>query len=288
MDEVQACADSARKARSHAQTCTDSAHQAELSRARIDTRRTASVQRLLEEYGISEEEALIQEPNIELPSDASTVVNRLRRDLKAMGDVNVGAIEAYHRLTERWDELTNQREDVLGGILQVEASIRELDKLTREKFVTTFAELEAAFAKIFTRLFPGGEGRIFLTDPENILETGVDIDVMLPGKKRQRLELLSGGERSLCAASFLFSLLQVKPSPLVILDEVDAPLDGRNVERFIELLQDFMQTIQFILITHNPTTIESAPVWLGVTMQEPGVSTLVPAKFAPAEAIVLN
>jgi len=288
MDEVQQCADSARKARSHAQTCTDSAHQAELARARIDTKRTASVQRLLEEYGISEEEAMVQEPLIQLPSDAAAVVNRLRRDLKAMGDVNVGAIEAYQRLTERWDELTNQREDVLGGILQVEASIRELDKLTREKFVTTFAAIEIAFADIFTRLFPGGEGRIFLTDPENILETGVDIDVMLPGKKRQRLELLSGGERSLCAASFLFSLLQVKPSPLVILDEVDAPLDGRNVERFISLLQDFMQTAQFILITHNPTTIESAPIWLGVTMQEPGVSTLVPARFAPVEAIVLN
>jgi chromosome segregation protein len=286
--QVEALAQSARSARSHAQTCSEQAHQAELSRARIETRRAGSVQRLLEEYRITEDEALEQEAGVELPPDAASVVGKLRRELKAMGDVNVGAIEAFEKLTERWDELTNQSEDILGGIRQVEGSIRELDKLTRERFVNTFREVQLAFTEIFARLFGGGEGRIYLTDEENMLESGVEIDVMLPGKKRQRLELLSGGERSLCAASFLFALLQVKPSPLVILDEVDAPLDGRNVERFIALLQDFMKVSQFILITHNPTTIESAPVWLGVTMQEPGVSTLVPARFAPPQALVLN
>lgn len=273
----------ARSARSHAQTCTETAHQAEVSRARIETRRAASAQRLLEEYGVSEDDALVQAASIELPADAVTVVNRLRREIKAMGDVNVGAVEAFERLTERWDELTNQQEDIVGGIRQVEASIRELDKLTRERFVNTFEQLQVAFSEMFQKLFGGGEGRIYLTDEENILESGVEIDVMLPGKKRQRLELLSGGERSLCAASFLFALLKVKPSPLVILDEVDAPLDGRNVERFIETLHEFSAISQFILITHNPTTIESAPIWLGVTMQEPGVSTLAPMRFAPIE-----
>jgi chromosome segregation protein len=286
--EIDAKGDESRKARSHAQTCSESAHQAELSRARIETKRTASVQRLLEEYGIAEEQALEQADGVTVPADAVSLVNRLRREIKAMGDVNVGAVEAYQRLTERFSELTHQREDILGGIKEVEASIRELDKLTRERFVNTFAEVQQAFSEIFSRLFGGGEGRIFLTDEDNVLESGVDIDVMLPGKKRQRLELLSGGERSLCAASFLFALLKVKPSPLVILDEVDAPLDGRNVERFIALLHDFTAISQFILITHNPTTIESAPVWLGVTMQEPGVSTLVPAKFTPTHAAVLN
>ncbi|HRK22641.1 MAG TPA: AAA family ATPase, partial [Fimbriimonadaceae bacterium] len=118
--------------------------------------------------------------------------------------------------------------------------------------------------------------------------SGIEIDVTLPGKKQQRLELLSGGERSLCATAFLFSLLKVKPSPLVILDEVDAPLDGRNVERFVEMLKDFTETTQFILITHNPTTIEAAPVWIGVTMQEPGVSTLVPARMPSLEPVSAN
>lgn len=198
-----------------------------------------------------------------------------------MGEVNLGAVEAFERLTSRWDELTNQSEDVSEGIKQIESSVRELDKLTRERFIETFEKLQVAFTEIFATLFAGGEGRIFLTDQDNVLEAGVEIDVLLPGKKRQRLELLSGGERSLCATSFLFALLQVKPSPLVVLDEVDAPLDGRNVERFLALLQDFTKTTQFILITHNMTTIQSAPVWLGVTMDEPGVSTLVPVRFTP-------
>ena len=277
--ELSALGDAARSARSHAQACTEAAHQAELTRARTDTRRAGLLQRLIEDYNVGEDEAMDQAPGIELPKDASTLVNRLRRDLKAMGDVNLGAVEAYERLTTRWDELTLQSEDVASGITQIEACIHELDKLTRERFVDTFAQVQAAFADIFSRLFDGGHGRLFLTDEQNILESGVEIDVLLPGKKRQRLELLSGGERSLCATSFLFALLRVKPSPLVILDEVDAPLDGRNVERFLALLHDFTAVTQFILITHNPTTIESAPIWLGVTMDEPGVSTLVPVRF---------
>jgi len=144
------------------------------------------------------------------------------------------------------------------------------------------------FGDIFQRLFGGGEGVLSLADTNNILESGIEIDVTLPGKTRKRLELLSGGERSLCATAFLFSLLKVKPSPLVVLDEVDAPLDGRNVERYVEMLHDFSERSQFIVITHNPTTIESAPIWLGVTMSEPGVSTLVPTKVQVAKAVVTS
>ncbi len=277
-------AEEARKARDNAAAVGDATHQAELSRARADAKRAAAGQRLFEEYGVSEDEALEQGDGIEVPADAPGLVARLRKELKAMGDVNLGAIEAFDRLTQRSDELEGQRADILEGIEQVEASISELDKLTRERFVNTFQQVQSAFSEIFAKLFGGGEGSIFLTDPASILDTGIEIAVTLPGKKRQRLELLSGGERALCASAFLFSLLQVKPSPLVILDEVDAPLDGRNVERFAALLQEFTANTQFIVITHNPTTIESAPVWLGVTMQEPGVSTLVPARL-PEKAV---
>ena len=168
----------------------------------------------------------------------------------------------------------------LDGIEQVEASIKELDKLTRERFLNTFSQVQVHFEELFTKLFGGGEGKITLTDENNVLESGIEIEVQLPGKKRQQLQLLSGGERALCASAFLFSLLRVKPSPLVVLDEVDAPLDGRNVERFATLLHEFTDNTQFIVITHNPTTIEQAPVWLGVTMQEPGVSMLVPTKVS--------
>jgi chromosome segregation protein len=278
---IASSGEKARSSRSAAQTTTEASHEAELVRARIETRRASLLQRLIEEYSVSEDAALTQAPGIELPADASTVVNRLRRELKAMGDVNLGAVEAFERLTTRWDELTTQSEDVSEGIKQIQASIQELDNLTRERFLDTFDRLKTSFSAVFSRLFDGGEGRLLLRNEQNVLETGVEIDVLLPGKKRQRLELLSGGERSLCATAFLFSLLQVKPSPLVILDEVDAPLDGRNVERFLALLQEFTATSQFIIITHNPTTIESAPVWLGVTMDEPGVSTMIPVRFTP-------
>jgi chromosome segregation protein len=270
----------AKSARANASSVGDGVHQAELNRARAEAKRGSSLQRLYEEYGLTEEDAIEQEGKHEVPDDAATVVSRLRRELKAMGDVNVGAIEAYERLTVRFDELNVQQQDILDGIEQVQASIKELDKLTRDRFLDTFEKVQVAYEEMFQKLFEGGEGKIILTDPTNVLESGIEIEVQLPGKRRQQLQLLSGGERALCATAFLFSLLYVKPSPLVVLDEVDAPLDGRNVERFAALLQEFTDKIQFIIITHNPTTIEKAPVWLGVTMQEPGVSTLLPMRVS--------
>lgn len=270
----------AKAARANAHSMGDSVHQSELNRARAEAKKAASLQRLYEEYGLTEEDAIEQEGRHEVPPDAAAVVSRLRRDLKAMGDVNVGAIEAYERLTVRFDELDVQQKDILDGIEQVQASIKELDKLTSERFLETFTQVQAVFETMFQKLFGGGEGKLSLTDSTNVLESGLDIEVQLPGKRQQQLQLLSGGERALCAMAFLFSLLQIKPSPLVVLDEVDAPLDGRNVERFATLLHEFTDRTQFIIITHNPTTIEQAPVWLGVTMQEPGVSTLIPTRVS--------
>ena len=275
----------ARAARQGAQAGADGAHQAELSRARWEGKRAAALQRLLEDYNLSEEEALQLAGTVDVPDDAPGIVSRLRRELRAMGDVNLGAIEAYERLTVRAEELGAQVEDIEEGIRQVEAGIRELDRLTQDRFAATFERLEAAFAETFAKLFGGGEGCLKLTAPGNLLETGIDIEVTLPGKKRQRLELLSGGERALCAAAFLFALLKVKPSPIVILDEIDAPLDGRNVERFIELLQEMRPHTQFILITHNHVTILAADNWIGVTMQgRDGVSTIVPVNVAELAA----
>ena len=278
-EEAQAAADQARQGRDNVLALGQANHQAELSRARAETRRATTAERLMDAYGLTEEDAVAQEGVHEIPDDAQQLAGRLRREIKAMGDVNVGAIEAFERLTERLESLGAQREDTMNGIVQVEASIKELDKLTRDKFVNTFNAVRDNFAVMFTRLFGGGSAELSLTDPDNVLETGVDIVVQLPGKKRQPLQLLSGGERSLCASAFLFALLKHKPAPLVVLDEVDAPLDGRNVERFAEALLEFSEFIQFITITHNHTTIAAAPTLLGVTMQEPGVSTLVPMRL---------
>ena len=278
--------DGLKNAQANVMALSESNHQNELARARAETKRATLAERLMDAYALSETDALAQESMHEVPADAQSVVGRLRREIKAMGDVNTGAIEAFERLSERFETLSLQRDDILNGIAQVEASIHELDKLTRDKFVTTFEAVRTEFSVMFTKLFGGGSASIELTDPNKVLESGVEIEVQLPGKKRQPLQLLSGGERSLCASAFLFALLTVKPAPLVVLDEVDAPLDGRNVERFAATLREFSKTIQFIVITHNPATIEIAPNWLGVTMQEPGVSTLVPAKLPGSKAVV--
>lgn len=273
----------AKVSRANATAIGDASHQAELNRTRLDARRSAAVQRLMEEYGLSEIEALQQEGTHEVPPDAQVVVNRLRRELRSMGDVNVGAIDAYVRLTTRLEELAAQKDDIVTGIEQVEAGIGELDRLTKDRFISTFVAVQESFAEMFQKLFQGGEGRLSLSDQTHVLESGIELEITLPGKKRQPLALLSGGERALCASAFLFALLKVKPSPLVVLDEVDAPMDGTNVERFASTLHEFSDRSQFIVITHNPTTIQSALVWLGVTMQEPGISTLLPTRLPPLD-----
>ena len=272
----------AKHARDNAVGVAEGIHRAEIERAQADSRRAAALQRLMEEYALDETAVDAQAGTLAVPDGALSIVNRLRRELRGMGDVNLGAIEAFERLDSRLQELATQQADVLSGIAGVEASIKELDRLTRDRFGETFTKVRDEFAAMFLKLFDGGEGVLSLTDPERLLESGIDIAVTLPGKRRQALNLLSGGERSLCTVAFLFALLRVKPSPLVVLDEVDAPLDGRNVERFADALKEFTATTQFIVITHNMTTMERAPVLLGVTMQE-GVSMILPARLPVPE-----
>lgn len=254
----------------------ESLRNAEIERARAESKRANAAQRLIEEYGLEPDIALEEFGGLEIPEDAQSVVSKLKRDLKALGHPNLGAIEAFARLTERWTELVVQLEDLESSRKEIDASIAELDHLTRDRFLDAFQAVNEQFGKRFQQLFGGGEANLSLTDALNPLTSGVEIELVIPGKKKQRLELLSGGERSLCGCAFLFALLSVKPSPLVVLDEVDAPLDGRNVERYIEVLKSFRGITQFMVITHNPVTIEAAPVWFGVTMREPGVTTVLP------------
>lgn len=285
--EAQERAREAERAASAARTAGSAAeaesHKLEIALTRHDLKRASAAARLLEEYGIEEAAARAIAEQGRPEPDAASLVASLRRQIKAMGDVNVGAIEAYERLSVRYEELSVQRADVVGGKEQIEASIRELDKLTSERFAATFEEVRKQFKETFVKVFEGGEAEISLVEADDPLDAGVDIQVTLPGKRRQRLELLSGGERALGALTFLCSLLKVRPSPLVVLDEVDAPLDGRNVERFVALLRSFEGRSQFVVVTHNQVTIENSDVWLGVSMQEPGVSTVIPFR-APQEA----
>jgi chromosome segregation protein len=216
-------------------------------------------------------------------------------ELRGMGQVNTGAVAEYERLTERYEFLFAQQADLEKSRESLLATIAEIDDSTRGVFMETFEAVRTEFDRLFARLFEGGSTKLILTDPDDLLETGIEVIAQPPGKKAQSLSLLSGGERALTATALLFAFLAVKPSPFVLLDEVDAPLDGANVEKFTRLVLEFSERSQFLLITHNPTTMEAAPTWYGVTMREPGISSIlsyrVPPESTPSEsdsAVVLT
>jgi chromosome segregation protein len=247
----------------------------ELAEARYEIARQQAAIKLLEEYDVTAEHALSLAHGPEVMPDSPKEVARLRRELRALGDVNVAAVEEFDRLSERFSYMTAQKTDAQLAKDKVYEAIREIDDSTRDVFMKTFHAVEDAFQTVFLRLFNGGTAHLKLTEPGDLLETGIDILVQLPGKKQQNLQLLSGGERALTAVALLFAFLKVKPAPFCLLDEVDAPLDGANIERFADLLKEFGQTTQFLVITHNPATMEAAHVWYGVTMQEPGISRVL-------------
>lgn len=254
---------------------TRNLHETELRLARLEVQMTQATERLRDEYSISKEEALARPEDTTIDRNTAMEVGRLRRELRGMGQVNTGAVGEYERLTERLEFLTTQRADLEKGRESLLATIAEIDDSTRGVFMETFEAVRTEFDRLFTQLFEGGTTKLILTNPDDILETGIDVIAQPPGKKPQHLSLLSGGERALTATALLFSFLAVKPSPFVLLDEVDAPLDGANVEKFTRLVEEFSQRSQFLLITHNPVTMEAAPTWYGVTMREPGISSIL-------------
>jgi chromosome segregation protein len=185
------------------------------------------------------------------------------------------AVEEHAEEDRRLAFLLEQRADLVAARDDLVAAIRQINRTAREVFLQTFDQVRVNFQRVFQSLFQGGECDVWLADPEDPLETPVEIQASPKGKKTQRIHLLSGGERTLTALALLFALYLVKPSPFCVLDEVDAPLDESNVGRFVQLLQDFKAETQFIVITHNPRTMEAADWVYGVTMEEPGVSSIV-------------
>jgi len=202
-------------------------------------------------------------------------VEALRTRLNRLGDVNVGAIDELRALEERQQFLSSQREDLERSLADLERTIQKLNRASRTRFAETFARVNETFQQVFPRLFRGGEGRLVLTDEHNLLETGVDIIVCPPGKRLDSVGLLSGGEKALVAVSLILSLFLINPTPFCILDEVDAPLDDANINRFSQMIREMSDRSQFIVITHNKRTMEAADVLYGVTMQEPGVSKII-------------
>jgi chromosome segregation protein len=210
---------------------------------------------------------------------------RVTAALDAIGPVNPLAVEEHAEESKRLEFLTTQRDDLIGARQALTQAIREIDGTARSMFLETFTAVQSNFSRVFHTLFGGGECELRLANPDDPLESEIDIHAAPRGKRTQRIHLLSSGERTLVAVSLLFSIYLTKPSPFCLMDEVDAPLDDANVGRFTRLLDEFKADTQFLVITHNPRTMQSADAVYGVTMQEPGVSTIVGVRLAEPEPV---
>ena len=199
----------------------------------------------------------------------------MKRKISGLGNINVDAIEEYKTVSERYEFLSGQRDDLLTAQKDLTGIITDMTKVMRSEFEVKFNEISKYFKSTFTALFGGGTASLSLDNPENILESGINIDVQPPGKKLQSLSLLSGGERALSAIALLFAILKTRPTPFCFLDEIEAALDDVNVYRFADYIKGYSENTQFIVVTHRRGTMEAADVIYGVTMQEKGVSKLL-------------
>jgi chromosome segregation protein len=249
---------------------TELAGRRETIRSRLETEWRRSLDALLD--GFEE----LELPTEELRSEAAT----LRASLDELGPVNPLAIEEHEEEQRRLEFLTSQRNDLVAAKQSLHQAIREIDSTARELFLATFSQVRENFRQIFQRMFGGGECDLRLENPDAPLDCDIEVHASPRGKKTQRIHLLSSGERALVALSLLFGIFLTKPSPFCLMDEVDAPLDDQNIGRFVKMLNDFKSRTQFIVITHNPrTTSEAADAVYGVTMQEPGVSSIVSVRL---------
>lgn len=267
-------------------------HALEVRLARLEAEWESGLKHLAEDFELSWEEAKelknSQSQERGAFSPERTVYSReylaqriqeLRTAIEEIGPVNQAAIEEYPKLVQRHEFLSAQHGDLVDAHRTLRALIAELDKTMSERFRVGFEAVREAFSDVFKELFHGGQAELRLVEPDNLLETGIEIVAQPPGKKLQLLSLLSGGERALTAIALLFALLQVKPSPFCVLDEIEASLDDANVARFAEYLRRLAHSTQFIVISHRKGTMEAADVLCGITMEESGVSKLLTVKM---------
>ncbi|MFZ2515756.1 MAG: AAA family ATPase, partial [Candidatus Lutibacillus vidarii] len=284
---------------------TDSVHRDELARAqqrlRIETLEARAVEELgvdletlVEDFGPHRPVPLLagpDDPADDEPRSEPYVrevqekrLRRAERALTALGRVNPLALEEFTALEERHTFLATQLEDLRSSKRDLLDIVKEVDERVQRVFTDAYLDTAAAFGRVFARLFPGGEGRLVLTDPQNMLTTGIEVEARPPGKKIKRLSLLSGGERSLTAVALLVAIFQARPSPFYILDEVEAALDDTNLGRLITLLAELRDSSQLIVITHQKRTMEIADALYGVTMRGDGVTTVVSQRLREAGA----
>ncbi len=275
-DGLRAAEAAVEEARAQVFELREEAHRLELREAEIAARRRAMVERVEGEWHQPITELLAGAPEVAGDPEALRAeAERLAQAIEAMGPVNALAVEEHAEEVQRLEFLTGQRDDLVHARDALLQAVREIDQTARTMFLDTFGSIRDHFGSVFETLFEGGECEVRLADENDPLNSDIEIRAAPRGKRTQRIHLLSSGERTLVAISLLFAIYLTKPSPFCLLDEVDAPLDDANVARFVRLLSAFKAQTQFIVITHNPRTMQACDAVYGVTMQEPGVSTIV-------------
>jgi chromosome segregation protein len=277
----------------------NTAHGTEIARAEHRLRLAQLAEHALEEFGI-ETDALVAEYGPEVPvpvpgpvmDEAQALPSRYdraeierraadaQRQLDRLGKVNPLALEEYTALTERHQFLATQLDDLRKTRRDLLTVVKEVDDRVQEVFASAFADTAREFEQLFARLFPGGQGNLVLTEPDDMLATGIEIEARPPGKKVKRLSLLSGGERSLTAIAYLFAIFMARPSPFYVLDEVEAALDDTNLQRLLGVFDELRESSQLIVITHQRRTMEAADALYGITMRGDGVSTVISQQLA--------
>ena len=264
----------------------DEAHKLELKVTKLNNKLDRIKERLNEEYNLSVKEELDYNLDSKKLKDAKEKISELKRSLKKLEPVNLGAVDEYEELRERLNYLRDQSEDLRKAKKSIIEVITDIEETMGELFYNTFIKVKERFENIFQKLFGGGFAELTLVDKNNLLNTGVEINAQPPGKKLKKLSLLSGGERALTAIALVFAFLQVNPSPFYILDEIDAPLDDANVARFADYLQEYSNIAQFVLVTHSKQMMTEVDTIYGVTMEESGVSKLVSLRLNEEEILV--
>ncbi len=252
-----------------------------IEKAKLTANRENALERLARDYSMTYEYAEKQNYDVDLDS-AKEEVLILRSEISSLGNVNLDAPEQFNEVNERYEQMNHQIADLTDARDKILAMIDEMDKVMTTQFTEMFEKINKALPEVFSVLFGGGKCKLILEDPDDILNTGIDIDVQPPGKNIQNIRLFSGGEKSLIAICVLFAILKARPIPLCIFDEVEAALDQGNVDRFARYIHNFKDQSQFIVVTHRPGTMTECDVLYGVTMQQKGVSTIMKVKLKEA------
>jgi chromosome segregation protein len=254
-------------------------HAEEILASEVQLKLSHLQESIKERYGTTLSTSIGASPAEFLKEEMSKRLAELKSALEGFGEVNLMAIEEYQELKQRYDFLSEQQADLHQALDSLKKAILRINRTTTRRFLEAFHLVNEKFKEVFMRLFKGGQASLILLDEQDPATTGIDIIAQPPGKKLQDIDLLSGGEKALVATALLFGLFMIKPTPFCLLDEMDAPLDDANINRFIELVKEFSKTSQFVIITHNKNTMEASNTLYGITMETPGVSKVVSVRL---------